>query len=93
MGAAFDGGDVVGIGVDIFGIGVVVLDGDLDKAVAVARRDIDRLLVQDFLVLVQVFDKGNDAAVVMQDFLCRPVRCAASVRLIVISLFRKAISR
>ena len=58
--------DVVREGVDGFGVAVVPLQRDLHvDAVAVALH-VDRLLVDGALVLVQVLDERDDAAVVLE---------------------------
>ena len=58
--------DVVGEGVDRFRVAVVPLQRDLGvDAVAIALH-VDRLLVDGGLVLVQVLDERDDAAVVLE---------------------------
>ena len=66
MGAAFVGVDVVGEREFLRVVAVVPLQRDLGvDAVAIAAH-VDRLLVDDAFVLVQVLDERDDAAVVME---------------------------
>ena len=60
--AAVDGVDVVGEREHVLGVGVVVLEGDLDGGAALAPLDVDRPVVEDLLVPVQVPDEGLQAA-------------------------------
>ena len=62
VGAAVDRVDVVGEGQDVLGVGVVVLEGDLDDGRAVAPLDVDRAVVEGLLVPVQVPDERHEAA-------------------------------
>jgi len=57
MGATFNRGNIIRIGINIFGIGIVILDRHLNKDIAAACCDINRLFMKDFAVFVQVFDK------------------------------------
>ena len=68
MRAAFDGRDIVRIGIDIFVIAVVVLHADFDKNLAFFSGEINRIVKKDFFIAVQVFDKRDDAAIIMQCF-------------------------
>src|SRR6476661_1419439 len=54
VGAPIHGIDVVGEGEDVFGVRVVVLERDLDGVRAFAAFDVDRPVVDDFLLAVQV---------------------------------------
>ncbi len=67
MGAALHGVDVVGKGKDVFRIPVVVLHGDFDGRIAAHALDVDGLGKERLLVLVQVFDELDDAALVVKD--------------------------
>ena len=60
--AAVDRVDVVGEGEDVLGVGVVVLEGDLDRGLALLALDVDRPMGQDLLVPVQVPHEGHQAA-------------------------------
>ena len=62
MGAAVDGVDVVGEAEDVLRVGVVVLERDLDRGGVLAPLDVDRPAVQGLLVLVEVADEGDEAA-------------------------------
>ena len=63
---AFVGVDVVGEGVDRLGVAVVPLQGDLDVDAVLLAVHVNRLVVDDRLVLVQVADEGVDAAFVQE---------------------------
>ncbi len=62
MGAAVDRVDVVGEGEDVLGVGVVVLESDLDARRALPPLDVDRPMVEGLLVLVQVAHEADQAA-------------------------------
>ena len=58
--------DVVGESVNIVGIGVVVLHGDLYHHHVLHAFDINRFGEQDFLILVEVFDELLETALVVE---------------------------
>ena len=62
MGAAVDRVDVVGEREHVLGVGVVVLERDLDGGAALAALDVDRARVEDLLVPVEVADERLEAA-------------------------------
>ena len=66
MRAAFVGVDVVDEGVERLGVAVVLLQGDLDVDAVLLAAHVDRLLVDRRLVLVQVLDERDDAALVVE---------------------------
>ena len=66
MGPTFVGIDVVGEGEDQLGIAVVPLEGDFSVNAVLHPLHEDRLVVDDRLVLVQVLDERNNAAVVLE---------------------------
>ena len=90
--AALDGVDVVDEREHRLGVAVVVLERDLDRDVAIAfAREEHRLGVQRLLVLVQVLDELDDAALrTGSRGSCRPARRSASI---VRPLLRNASSR
>ena len=59
--------DIVGKGEDGLGVAVIVLQTDLDPGVVALAVEVDRLLVDQLLVLVQVLDEGLHPAVEMED--------------------------
>ena len=73
VGAAVDGVDVVGEGEDVLGVGVVVLERDLDLRRAFAALDVDGPLVEHVLALVQVPDEADEAALEVEALLARGV--------------------
>ena len=62
VGPAVGGVDVVREREDVLGVGVVVLEGDLDGRRALAAIDVDRPVVQGFLVPIEVPDERLQAA-------------------------------
>ena len=62
MGAAFYCIDEVHEAVEAFDVAVVVLNGDLDGGLVLLAGDHDGALEQHFLALVEILDKGRDAA-------------------------------
>ena len=58
--------DVVGEGPDVFGVTVVVLDGDADFGLVDAAFDADHVAEQGIFRAVQVFDEFDDAVVVLE---------------------------
>src|SRR5262249_26262496 len=64
MGTAVDRVDVVGKREDFLVVAVVVLDRNLDREVLLTSRfvEIDRLGMQNILVLVEMLDEFCDAA-------------------------------
>ena len=62
VGAAVDGVDVVGEREHVLGVGVVVLERDLDRGGAVPALAVDRPAVERLLVPVQVPDERDEAA-------------------------------
>ncbi len=66
MRAAIDGVDVVGKGIDDFRIAVIILQGQFHGHRVFGGLEINGLLVQDFFVFVQMFDKFGDAAAVLE---------------------------
>src|SRR6185503_2648150 len=66
MRAAFVRVDVVGEGVNRLGVAVVPLQRDLGIDAVTVAAHVDRLLVDRRLVLVQVVDERNDAALVVE---------------------------
>ena len=62
VGAAVDRVDVVGEREHVLRVRVVVLEGDLDGRAALAPLDVDRAVVEDLLVPVEVPDEGLEAA-------------------------------
>ena len=63
MGPALAGIDVVGKGIEILGVGVVVLDGDFQGEIRLFDLHKDRLM-EGRLGSVQMLHKGHDAALV-----------------------------
>ena len=66
MGAAFVCVDVVGERKDEFRVSVVPLQGDFGIDAVLFALDEHRGAVHDGLVFVQVLDKGNDAALILE---------------------------
>ena len=66
MGSSLVGVDVVREGVDGFGIAVIPLQRDLRVDALAVALHVDRLFVDGALVLVQVLDERDDAAVVLE---------------------------
>ena len=66
MGAAFLGIDVVDEAVDVLLIAVIVLKGYLHHDIILGAVEVNRLRVEDLLLLVQVLHKGADAAIKME---------------------------
>ena len=66
MCAAINGVDVVGERIDLFVVGVVVLNRDLNRENVGFLFEVDRLVVERGLVLVQVLHKLRDAALVVK---------------------------
>ncbi len=64
--ASVDGVDVIGEAKDGFGVGVVVLQADLDMHLVFVGFHIDGLVVEGLLAAVQVLDEFDDAAVVLE---------------------------
>ena len=66
MRTAFRCCDVVCICVNGFLIGIVVLQSDLNEAVSLLSSKIDRRNIDSFLVSVEIFNEGNDTAVIVK---------------------------
>ena len=66
MRAAFVRVDVVGERVDRLGVGIVPLQRDLGVDAFLLAAHVDRLFVDQRLVLVQVRDERDDAAFVVE---------------------------
>ena len=62
VGPAVDRVDVVGEREHVLGVRVVVLEGDLDGRAALAPLDVDRAVVEDLLVPIEVPDERLEAA-------------------------------
>jgi len=54
--------DVVGEGLDAFGVGVGVLQGDLDLSVLDSFIDVKNVVVNDVFTDIKVFDVALDTA-------------------------------
>jgi len=64
VGTTFVGIDIVGKSEDLLIVRVVVLDRRLDPDVLPLTRNVDDFRMEGFLVLVQVFDEGDQPALV-----------------------------
>ena len=62
MRAAIDRVDVVGEGEHVLRVGVVVLEGNLDRGTAFSSLDIDGARLEDLLVAVEMAHEGLQAA-------------------------------
>ena len=80
VGAALVGVDVVGEAEDRFLVGGVPLHRDLDLAVVGLALEVDGLAVQRVLVLVEVGDEVDDAALVVEGVALRRRRARRSAR-------------
>ena len=75
MGAAVDRVDVVREREDVLGVGVVVLERDLDHGLPSRALDVDRAGVQGLLVPVEVAHEGLEPALEVE----RPLAVLALV--------------
>jgi hypothetical protein len=66
MGSPFYGIDVIGEGEEAFSISIIVLKGDLHLDAALHPFDIDGFGMNAILVLIQVFDEGDDPSFVIK---------------------------
>ena len=58
--------NIVGIGKNVFRVSVIVLKCKLYNNVILLTGDIERLGVEYVLVLVEIFDKGDNAALIAE---------------------------
>ncbi len=66
MRAAFEVADVVREGADVFGIAVVVLEGDADLGVVDASIDADDVGEERIFGAVEVLDELDDSVLVLE---------------------------
>ena len=64
MGSSLVGIDIVGKGEQDLAIPIIVLEGNLDFETILLPLDIDRFGMETVLILVQVFDEGDDPALI-----------------------------
>ncbi len=66
VGPALDRVDVVGVGEDALGVGVVVLEGDLNRNPVALLVEEEHLVVKRGLVVIEVLDEALDPALVAE---------------------------
>ena len=66
VGAAFDGVDVVDVGVDVFGVFAAILQGDFVADAVLLAADVDDVGMQRFAGAIEVLDEFDDAALVVE---------------------------
>ncbi len=61
------GVDIVGKRENFLVIGIIVLDGNLYLDILPGTAEVNRFCVQRRLGSIEIFDKGNDTALIMED--------------------------